>query len=498
MHSLKDLIQRIQRQRSASAENGSDFNDHILHKKMAKERRRIEKDWQVSGLERVARTGFKRRAKDIVRRRYKSKQSFQETSLEQRVLLLRTKRPSILLDFLYPQRNHKNGWLEMPRRDPTRETVIKLRDFSLLENPKGTMDGLRRIAEAEATVLEAKIDFEDTYCLDVTPFMLLMECWGQMLPVFEGGKMERPMQKVLVALGIPQAMGISVNAVTDFDNVWAFPLCRRRGAGSTKSKAPFTDVQTREIANDEFCISLDEWLNEVGMELTDKGVSWIKNILGELLENAERHSDGDRMDGTWSVSGCMVRREDQATGEWKLQVYIGIANLGDTFSQTLDRAGQEVQQKLAAYVKDMRKIGAVQSDETLRTLAALQDTVTCVADADEADRGGYGLQEMIELVNALGGTQDSQRKPRITIVSGSSCIQLRDPYIRGQRVGGEHEPRLLWCNEENSRHRAPDQGYVYDLDTVLPGTAISIGFSLDEDYYSRIREQGGDDGHSQS
>ena len=40
-------------------------------------------------------------------------------------------------------------------------------------------------------------------------------------------------------------------------------------------------------------------------------------------------------------------------------------------------------------------------------------------------------------------------------------------------------PRVQWFNEKNSATIPPDPEYVFDLDAKLPGTAISIGFSLD-------------------
>ena len=465
---------------------------------MVNVRNRLRRDWQVRGLSGAARASAERAIRDVVRRRFKPAKGRVTIHPEQQLMLLRGIRPSPLLDQLYPERNRPNGWTELRRRDVAREEEISLQSFSLLDDPRGTIVGLQRIAQAEAQAVGARIDFNDPYCLDVSPFMLLMECWGQMLPVFEGGRMGLPMQKVLVALGIPQAIGISVGGVSELNDVWAFPLCRRRGAGSSASKAPFTDVQTREVAIDEFCFALDEWLGEMQIGLNAKGVGWIKLILGELLENAERHGDGGRRDGAWSVSGCMVRRKDDATGEWVFRVYTGIVNFGDTFARTLDRALPEIRERLDDYVADMRAKGAPQSAATLRTLAALQDTITCVSEADEDGRGGFGLQDMLEFVDLLGHTDASDRKPRVTIVSGSSCIQLRDPYIVGARTRGPGTPRVLWCNGSNRMSEPPDERFVYDLDAALPGTAISIGFILDRDYYERARSTGGDDADDRS
>lgn len=496
---LRELVSRVRLRGSKhpSASN-NDLHERLLRAEMADVRNRLRRDWQVHGLSGAARAGAERAIQNVVRHRFKSANRGVTIPLEQQLMLLRGIRASSLLDHLYPERNQPNGWTKLRQRDLQRNERIDLQDFSLLDDPRSTIAGLQRIAQAEAQAVEARIDFKDSYCLDVSPFMLLMECWGQMLPVFEGGRMGLPMQKVLVSLGIPQAMGISVRGVSELNDVWAFPLCRRRGAGSSASKAPFTDVQTREIAIDEFCDALNKWLSEIGVELNAKGVGWIKLILGELLENAERHGDGGRRDGAWSVSGCMVRRKDDATGDWVFRVYIGIVNFGDTFAKTLDRALPEIQTQLSDYIADMRIKGAPQSPSTLRTLAALQDTITCVSEADEDDRGGFGLQDMLEFVDLVGHTRIADRKPRVTIVSGSSCIQLRDPYIVGARTKGPGTPRVLWCNESNRMSEPPDERFVYDLDAALPGTAISIGFILDRDYYERVRSAGGNDADDRS
>tara|TARA_R100000789_G_scaffold119_2_gene442 strand:+ start:6542 stop:8035 length:1494 start_codon:yes stop_codon:yes gene_type:complete len=491
LSNITELLNYIQSRSDPDTPKGKE--QRLTKQKMAQERKRIAKDWLIAGLQGNAKQRSKRALNAVVRKRLKPYSKRPKISRDQRVLLMRGPRSSVILDRLYPERTKPNGWTKLRDRADSSDVTLSLENFSLLDDPERTLANLRLIATEEAKSVGVKINFEDNYCLDVSPFMLLMEFWQHMIPVFEGGKMNKPLQKVLFGLGIPQAMGISVNAVTDLEDVWAFPLCRRRTAGSTVSKASFTDVQRREVANDEFCMSVDEWLHEVGMELSENGTAWIKNILGELLENAERHSDGTRMDGTWSVSGCMVRRKVEATNEWRLQVYIGIVNLGDTFSESLLRATQDTRDLLDRYIARMKKIGAPQSTETLRTLAALQDTITCVASAEKEDRGGYGLQEMIDLVNILGATSDSSRLPRITIVSGKSCIQLRHPYIQGVREGGDDKPRVLWCNESNDNNSAPDTEYVYDLSTDLPGTAISIGFELDDSYYAQVMGGGKND-----
>ena len=247
-------------------------------------------------------------------------------------------------------------------------------------------------------------------------------------------------------------------------------------------------MQSRELAADYFCDAINQWLGrpEIKLELNQNGNAWIKGLLGELLENAERHSDGDRRDGSWAISGFLARRQQEGSENWHYRAHIGIVSIGDTFDKSLSRALPDMQDQMNQYVHRMKAQHAPQSHETLKTLIALQDGVTCAAEADTAGRGGYGLQDMLEFVNLLGGTSSGDHQPRVTIISGSSCIMLRTPYIIGNRNEGPTSPRVLWCNENNSNKDVPDESYVFDLSPGLPGTAISIGFILDPEYFNRL------------
>lgn len=496
MGRIRDLVTHIWGRSAAT--NSHAGIEHIVRKSAREQRRRLRKIWLKGGLPNKERAARERAVRKIARKRIRAlKQGSHRLSLADNLLLLQRLRPSKLLDRLFPDRRKEGVWLDLRSRRPNVSAMpIQLERFSFLDDPEGTLAGLRTIAEAESRSAIARIDFCDEHCLDVVPFMLLAECWSEMLPVFEGGRMNIPMQKVLAAVGVQHAMGIGLGGVTEFSDVWTFPLYRRRREGATSSRTPFLDVQTREIATDHFCAALDEWLAQLDISLNSRGVAWIKQILGELLENAERHSDGERGDGPWAVSGFMARREEGEDKEVIFRAHIGIVNLGDTFSESLMRATPDVRKGLDAYVASMRESGAVQSAATLRTLAALQDGITCDPDADNDDRGGYGLQEMLDLVSLLGHTTDAVRLPRITIVSGSSCIRLRHPYLKGTRMEGAASPRVLWCNSTNSRDAPPDPAFVFDLEPGLPGTAISIGFVLDPSYFhsiARERDNNGDD-----
>ncbi|NTG29969.1 hypothetical protein G6L08_22740 [Agrobacterium rhizogenes] len=461
----------------------------VVQKKAAKEQRSaLSKMWNVKGKKGQQKRGVKRAVENVVRKDKTYNPQKGELDTQHMVFLLRDIRPSKVLDGLFPERNLPKYWQRLRSRDPaTAGTAINLQNFSFLKDPRATLNSLKEIARAEARSLGARINFKDEYCLDVAPFMILVECWKEMIPVFEGGEMDLPMQKVLAAIGVQYALGVGFQGLSNFNDVWAFPLTRRRRAGRTDTASPFVDVPTRDYATDRFVGAVDEWLGrpEIELGLSDSGREKLMNLLGEVLENAERHSDGHRRDGSWSVSGFLAKRSDNDGGP-VYRASIGIVSIGDTFSESLLRAHPDQKRDINDYIIRMRAAGAQQSDDTLRTLAALQDGVTCIKEADEAGRGGFGLMDILDFVSALGQTTDVKHAPQITIISGASCIQLKGPYNRGYMSGDKTSPRVQWFNNENSAKMPPDPNHVFDLDAKLPGTAISIGFSLDPDVLRRV------------
>lgn len=462
----------------------------------SQKRRALEKDWHIAGMEPKYRAAHKRAINTIVRRPKKYDIERAKLTKDDLVLLLRDQRPSEVLDHVYPLRRIPGTWLKFDKRsaeESGRPSEIELRSFSFLDSPESSLNGLARIAEHESNKTAVRINFKDTYCLDVVPYMLLTEFWNDMLPIFKGGEMNVPMQKVLAAIGIEEDLKVGFRGIEDFDDVWAFPLTRRRKKGDSRSRSIYFDVPSRDHASDRFCDALDEWLSrpEIKLELTQSGRGHIKELLGELLENAERHSDGSRRDGAWTVAGFLEKREVE--GDPRFIAHIGIVSLGDTFAKSLERATDVQQARLNDYVAEMKALMAPQSSDTLMTLAALQDGVTCVPEADEEGRGGYGLMQMLQLTNVLGATDNASLTPEITIISGASCIQLKRPYFNCDSVGGSDTARVQWCNPENSAMSIPDINHVFDLKTGLPGTAISIRFILDPQYFEKIMDGISDD-----
>lgn len=376
------------------------------------------------------------------------------------------------------------------RRHRSRDVAsVSLKNFSFLTNANETLQSFKKIAEIESSELHAVLNFEDNYCMDAGSFLVLAEIWPRMTPIFNGGRMDRPIQKVLSATGVSQNNRMSMVALeNDRDahaDVWAFPLQRRRPALTSKSATLHLDPQAREVAAGRFCDAVDGWLGipEIDQELTENGRGWLASIIGELLCNAERHSYADSNDGDWSTTAFMVRREEN--GVSLLKCYIAFLSVGRSFAESMTDAAQDIQESLATYQKRHAKSGL--SAETLATVYALQDTITCDPAAREDRSGGTGLQDVLDFVNMLAGPAVGDA--RVTIVSGKSCIELTAPYIPGKRR--DHlQPRLQWCNEENTSELPPNSKVAYDLTEHFAGALVSVAFTLDPDYLAATVESG--------
>jgi hypothetical protein len=240
------------------------------------------------------------------------------------------------------------------------------------------------------------------------------------------------------------------------------------------------EPQRDQHAADDLCDEISHWLGipSPPHELTDEGRAWISTIVLELINNAQRHSDPVNEDGSWAVTAFMARSEEN--GRDLFRCHLAILSVGASIAESLNTCSPRTAKEIERYVAMHRRPGL--SAATLKTLYALQDGVTRDPDADAANRGGVGFQEVIAMMNLLGGLSLPGQEPRLTIVSGSSCISLRPPYIMGKRMQGSDSPRVLWFNPDNNVTEPPDRAHVFDLTDPLAGTIISLSFILDGSY----------------
>ena len=439
-------------------------------------RRRLMRGAITGRFYREAKVARRRYARDKTQKLARSLKNGSRPMQLPKSVLLGQFRPSPILDGLLPGREKQ--WVHVMKRDHAAAPLeIELKNFSIIEHPRETIRAIKRLAEIAGHASTAQLHFDDEYCVDISPYLVLAEVWPAMSYVYRGGRISKAIAKVIEAVRLRSSLSMRFKDSRDQLDVWAFPLHRRRPSKISKAIERNLAPQTREKVADGFCEAVDGWLGiTADLELTDEGKARFANLIGELLDNAERHSELTK-DGSWSIVAFMARRTE--AGVPVFRCYMGFLSEGASIAESLGTAADTVTNEVDRHCAKHHRPG--QSRNTLATLMALQDTITRDADATAGARGGIGFQDVLEFVSMIGATEAIDRAPRLTIVSGSSCIQLKPPYMSGQKAG-PHEPRLLWCNPINDPSEPPDPDFVFDLEDHFAGTIVGLSFALDSDH----------------
>jgi hypothetical protein len=389
-----------------------------------------------------------------------------------------------ILDGLYPDRQHE--WRPVFER-PLRAGTVDLETFSFVDDPVRTMANLREIAELECSVTEGRLNFNDPLCLDIGPFLALQSMMRGMLPILVGGKISSSIQRVIYMVGLRNALGMSFPPVSNLASIWPLPFRCRTPQGLGVGR--FLRDQTSEVVTTAVINQLNEWLTELAhVELNEDGERLALSMIGEAINNAERHSDLVSADGSWSVAGFVARRKDG--DELIYRCHLGLLSTGASIAESMDTAANVTKARMHDYVRRHRRLlGGRLTDENLQTVFALQDGVSRIHAALVHGRGGTGLMDIVEFFSELSGTADPERmRPRLAIVSGSTCISIRPPYNRGLRREadppecGLHAPRELWFNSANRLEDPPDPQHVIHLPARLSGTLVTMAWTMDSDY----------------
>ena len=308
--------------------------------------------------------------------------------------------------------------------------------------------------------------------------------------------MGRPVQKVLDAVGLGRDLNITLNGVRDHTNIWPFEIRRRRTRGTTTSATAQLQPQGREQLNDKLIELIDQWLavasentegvpDDVEWVLTGEGKSNIANMVGEILDNAERHSSPGG-DGDWTMAAFMAKREEDGRPP-AMKCYLSFLSVGTSIAETIQGAPERMREFCNNYAARHSRSGT--SYETLLTIAALQDGITSARDAALNKRGGTGLQDTLDFIGELGGAPRTEADVRVTIISGKSCIRLRHPILVGRPDAKGR--RVQWCNAVNDPLYPPNSDIAFDLPAHFSGTLVGVAFTLDPSIF--VPE--GDDGH---
>ncbi|HZS62886.1 MAG TPA: hypothetical protein VFA53_00075 [Xanthobacteraceae bacterium] len=388
-----------------------------------------------------------------------------------------------VLDGLNPQRS--TTWKPVFER-PHAAAELDLKNFSFVDDPINAISLLKQIAELESKISEGRLNFDDQPCLDIGPFLVLQEMNKGMLPIFLGGRISGSVLRVIEFVGLRHALGMRFSRAPSAGGIWPLPFRSRTPQGASPQR--LLRHQTSEHVATEVIERINEWLAEQAeVQLTEDGERLVLSMTGEVLDNAERHSDLSSRDGSWSVAGFMVRQRNETSIFYKC--HLALLSTGASIAESMATAGDATKARMDEYVRRHR--GFLKSnftDENLQTVFALQDGVSRVHDALAQGRGGTGFMDIIEFFAALSGTSKADiPPPSLAIISGSTCISIKPPYMVGVRNNlfakeGLRAPRELWFNPTNNPDEMPDPAHVLSLPARLKGTLITMVWTTDPEY----------------
>ncbi|RZJ87594.1 MAG: hypothetical protein EOO60_12030, partial [Hymenobacter sp.] len=203
--------------------------------------------------------------------------------------------------------------------------------------------------------------------------------------------------------------------------------------------------------------------------LTQEARAAIYSAIGEQFDNVLEHVPHAES----AQLCCFYDRTSQ-------ELTIMIFNFGPTFAEKLKSSN--LPPEVAGPVKEMvtnyttrhwfipTKAGRTLSEEDALTLLALQEGISSRLEFDPTR--GFGLLDYIDHCFTFSS------HCRISIVSGTTAINIDNKYPIGRRYVFGRERRVLALNPENDLLRKPDPNYVRSLSVRFPGVIIETTIPL--------------------
>ena len=377
--------------------------------------------------------------------------------------------------------------------------VIKIpNDFSFLTNPNEAIDVLKSLVEV-STKNPRELIFDHSDCVKIdlcasTAFDIialgLRAEWAMSGKFHLRGLFPRNEN----ALAIIKSMGIThhlnirgAEPVPAVDQLFLkFELIRGRKA---KAKRPACSSDQERAAS-----ALAKYLNQcfetaAGFSFKKEGTRQIVSWAGEIITNAEEHSD----QGEWYVMAFMKpiavgnqtpQNEPSIIGECQMV----ILNVGRSIHESLSSSTtpndthEQIQELVTKHSAKKYFLEPRYSPEDLWTLYALQDGVSRFSPTPGKTDRGKGTVRMIQAFQTLGDTLDVNHAPVMALVSGTSRIKFTKKYkmMAVEMEGGSRQ--IIAFNATNSLDERPDGEHVHSLEGKFPGTLLSFNFFIDKKY----------------
>lgn len=243
---------------------------------------------------------------------------------------------------------------------------------------------------------------------------------------------------------------------------------RRQGTEEIVYGQP--DRKSTEVRR--FVDHVGKCLRRNGRELTQHGIESLSMYAGEILANAEEHTER----GEWILAGFLDDSTDGHITE------IAVVSFGLTFAESfLSRlpASSFPMQQILPYLEAHSQrnfFTRTWEPDDLVTLVALQGGISSKSLSMESTRG----KGTIDLITFFEGIHrecaaGSSTVCEMAILSGRTHIRFDGSYrLKTDSTGRD----VIAFNERNSLEEPPDSRFIKRLSGKFPGTVISIRFAL--------------------
>ena len=363
------------------------------------------------------------------------------------------------------------------------------RQFSFIENPEGTLNVMASLLGAHNKVGVESVHLDHSCCelLDLGASVVmdvialeLIKSWRRRKPAihFSGRYPTNvKVQEILRTSGIIHQLQVPGHTLSELPHVKCLHLISGKQEVKTYRSSP------QEKAQQEFAEYINKCLLTQGYKLTEHGSGDICRMVGEILTNAEEHSNLDK----WYIIGYLTQEQVSGPGQCNLAIF----NFGRTIYETLSSADTCPQvrgqmEKLSSFHTKRGLFRSGWSEEALWTLYSLQEGVSRFTGGSKGPSRGMGTVKMIDFFLKLGHQTTDSRNPKMMLLSGSSHILFDGKYkLKEQQIGNEYR-QVIAFNKDNDLRQPPDSDYVRSLKGIFPGTLISMRFFLDKNYLESV------------
>lgn len=219
---------------------------------------------------------------------------------------------------------------------------------------------------------------------------------------------------------------------------------------------------------------IDQIIKEVGWELNFQSKSFFGKLIGEILNNAEDHSDYDR----WFIRCTAFQKGDESTYEINIQ----FLNFGYSIYEELEKSlpkNESIKEIKNIAQKINKDTGNKFNIEALMTLYSLQEGVSRLKNEDSSR--GFGTITFISSFLEISDYKYDDQEGEMNILSGNTLLKITDKY-RPFQIDGKY---FISLNAEKNLMIPPDKDYLRTNSIYFPGTLISAKLFINEEDFER-------------